>query len=114
MGVSTVIALITSLLPAIVNNIPSLTAGIKSIVTDISSSISAIAGSGVITNTNPSTILVALQGVVVALQAEPNIPPAVLSLIGALDRAAQAALVADAQAQVKVDPTTLHPITPVP
>jgi len=113
MGTATIIALISSLLPVVANNIPSLSAEIKSIISDIAGSVSAIAASGALTTTNPSTVLVALQGVITALKSEPNIPANTLALIGALDRAAQAALAADATAQTKVDPTTLQPIAPV-
>ena len=107
------IALITSLLPVVVGAIPSISAEIKSIITDISNSLGAIASSGVVQTQNPSTILLALSGVLAALKSEPEIPPAVLNLIGALDRAAQAALTADAAAQKLVDPTQLQPITPI-
>jgi hypothetical protein len=107
------ITLITSLLPVVVSAIPSISAEIKKIITDIASSLGAVAASGVIQTQNVSTILLALSGVIAALKSEPAIPAAVLQLIDALDRAAQAALAADQQAQVSVDPGLLHPITPI-
>ena len=107
------ITLITSLLPVVVQAIPSLTAEVKQIIIDIAGSLGAIATSGVVQGPSVSTILVALSGVIASLQSEPNLSPAVLQLMAALTRAAQAALVADAEAQTKVDPTTLHPITPI-
>jgi hypothetical protein len=108
-----IITLITALLPVISNAIPSISAEFKTIIADISASLGAVFSSGVIQTQNASTVLLALSGVIAALKAEPAIPPAVLGLLGALDRAAQAALAADQQAQVVVDPGTLHPITPV-
>ena len=114
MGAAAIIGLITALLPVVTNNIPSLSTGIKQIINDIMGAVSAVSASGALQTQNPSTILLALSGVIAALKAEPNIPGPVLDLIGALDRAAQAALVADKQAQVVVDPTQLQPIAPLP
>lgn len=105
--------LIASLLPVVLGGIPSIPSEVKQIVTDITASLRAVLTSGVTSNVNPTTVLQALAGVIAALKAEPNIPPDILDLIGALDRAAQAGLAADAAAQQKVDPTVLQPITPV-
>jgi hypothetical protein len=109
-----IILLITSLLPVVASAIPGLSATIKQIIADVSKSIGAVASSGVLQAQNVSTVLAALAGVIAALKAEPNIPPAILDLIGALERAAAAALAADQAAQQKIDPTTLQPITPLP
>lgn len=107
------INLILTLLPVAVGAIPSLGAEMKQIIGDVAGSLSALVASGVIQQTNASTVLNALAGVLAALQAEPNIPPETLKLIQALTRAAQAATAADTAAQQKVDPTTLQPITPI-
>ncbi len=111
---NTIITLILALLPVAADAIPGLSAAVKQVIKDVTASLAAIAGSGVIQAQNASTILLALSGVIAALKSEPNIPPAVLQLIDALDRAAQAALAADQVAQQGVDPTKLQPITPLP
>ena len=107
------ITLITTLLPVAISGIGSLSAGVKQIINDILASLGAVAASGAIDAPSVSSVLLALSGVIAALKAEPNIPVATLNLIDALDRAAQAALAADAQAQKLVDPTQLHPIAPI-
>ena len=107
------VILIVNLLPVVIQAIPSIPSAIKTVITDIVASLGAVANSGVIQAPNASNILIALSAVIAALKAEPNIPPDVLNLIAALDRAAQAALAADQLAQVKVDPTQLQPIAPI-
>ena len=107
------VTLIASLLPVAAAAIPSLSAEVKQIIIDVAGSLSAISASGVLQGPSASSALVALSGVIAALKSEPNIPPSVLQLIDALDRAAQAALAADKQAQQVVDPTVLQPITPI-
>ncbi len=108
-----IVLLITSLLPVAASAIPGLSSTVKQIITDIAQSLGAMAASGVLQAQNVSTVLAALAGVIAALKAEPNIPPDVLNLISALERAAAAALAADQAAQQKVDPGTLQPIAPV-
>ncbi len=107
------ITLLVALLPVAVSAIPSIPGNIKQIITDITSSLGAIAASGVVQGPSVSNVLLALSGVIVALKAEPNIPSDVLTLIDALDRAAQAAMAADQVAQQKVDPSLVQPISPV-
>lgn len=106
-------ALIASLLAAIVQGVPQISAEIKSIVTAISTSLGAVVASGVTSAVNPNTVLAALSGVITALRAIPNLPQTTLQIIQDLEQATVAALAADQAAQQKVDPTTLHPITPV-
>jgi len=62
---------------------------------------------------NPATILVAIGGVIAALQSDPNLPQNVLGKVQSLNKAAQAALAADATAQQRVDPSTLKRIEPI-
>ena len=106
--------LIASLLSGVVQNIPQISSTIKGIIADIYNSLSAVVASGVTTNLNPSIVLASLAGVIAALQAEPNIPQPVLAIIAGLDDAVAAALAADKQAQVVVDPTQLKPVEPLP
>jgi hypothetical protein len=107
------VTLLVTLLPVVVQEIPALSAGVKQIITDIATSLGAVAASGALQGPSVSNVLLALSGVIAALRAEPNIPPAILNLIDAMDRAAQAGLAADKIAQQKVDPTLLQPITPI-
>lgn len=107
------VMLLTSLLPVVIQGVPSIAAETKQILLDITNSVHAVATSGVLQAQNTTTVLTALAGVIAALKAEPNIPQPILDLIGSLDRAAQAALAADAAAQKLVDPTVLQPIQPV-
>ena len=105
--------MIASLLAGVVQGIPQISAEIKGIVAAISGSLSAVLGSGVETFLNPTTVLSALAGIIVALKSVPNIPADKLQLIADLESALVAGMAADKQAKVKVDPTTLQPITPV-
>lgn len=107
-------SLIASLLAAVIQGVPQISAEIKSIITAISTSLSAVVSSGVTSTVNPATVLAALAGVITALKAIPNLPQATLQVILDLESAAGAALAADQQAQQKVDPSQLQPITPVP
>ena len=109
-----IIAILLNILPVVAEAIPGINSTIKQVITDVVGSLGAVVSSGALSNANPTTILNAISGVTAALKSEPNIPPSVLNLIAALDRAAQAALAADQQAQQKVDPTTLKPIEPLP
>jgi ABC-type siderophore export system fused ATPase/permease subunit len=106
--------LIASLLAGITQNIPQISASIKGIIADIYGSLSAIVSSGVTSNLNPASFLLALSGVIATLKAEPNIPPLVLQMVGGLDDALQAAVAADKVAQLGVDPTQLNPVEPLP
>lgn len=106
--------LIASLLAGIVEGIPQVPAYIKSILMGIMGSLSAVSSSGVLSGLNPATFLAALAGVIAALKAVPQIPADKLQLIADLEAALAAALAADKQASIQVDPTQLQPITPLP
>jgi hypothetical protein len=106
--------LIASLLASVVQGIPQISPQIKQIVLDIYNALSGVISSGATTTLNPATILAALASVIAALKADPNLPQDKLALIAAIESAAAAALAADQLAQQKVDPSTLHPITPLP
>lgn len=105
--------LIASLLAATVQGIPQISPQIKSIVIDIYNALSGVLKSNVTTTLNPATILAALSGVIAALKSDPNLPQDKLALVAALESAAAAALAADQLAQKQVDPSQLHPITPL-
>lgn len=109
-----IVQLILAFLPIAIQSIPTISQEVKQIIADITSSAGKVIGSGAIKNPTPSTILVALAGVIQVLKGEPNLPQPTLDLLAALDRAAQAGLLADQEAQQKVDPTTLKPIDPLP
>lgn len=106
--------LITSLLASVLQSTPQVSSTIKEIAMDVYRALSGIVSSGVTTTLNPATVLQALAALIAALKADPNLPADKLALVGALESAASAALAADTAAQQKVDPTTLHPISPLP
>lgn len=106
--------LIASLVSATLQGIPGLSSSIKQLVTDIASSLSAVISSGVTTTLQPATILTALAGVIAALRADPKLPQQALGILAGLDDAIAAALTADKQAQLRVDPSLLVPIAPLP
>ena len=87
---------------------------IKSLATSLANGFSAIVGSGVTTSLNPATFMAALSGVIAAAKSDPAITPAEAQILTGLNDALATALAADAQAQLKVDPSVLKPIAPLP
>lgn len=105
--------LIASLVATALTTVPGIPAGVGIALNAITSSLGVIIKSGVTTNVSTSVILATLTGVIAELKQQPGLPQNVLNDIQILDNALQAALAADQQAQVKVDPTALHAEKPI-
>jgi hypothetical protein len=105
--------LLLNLLPGLISAIPGISAAIKAIIGDVTSAASAILGSGVISQPSVNTILAAWAGVLAALKAQGNLPPATLNWVTQLEKAVQAALLQDVQLAQSVDWSQIKPITPV-
>jgi hypothetical protein len=114
------VALILSLVSVIAGVLktnPAIPQEVGQVVSDISSSLAAIfsslMASGKNPQLNPTTVIAAIGGVIVALKNDPNLPSDVLAKLQSLDTALAQALVADKMAQQSVDYSTLHTIAPV-
>ena len=109
-----IVLLIASIASSVLGADANIPADIKNLVTAISSALSALVKSGVTTGPSTSTILAALEGVVLSLKAIPSLPVQTLDIIADIDQAVQAAVAADKLAVAgPVNPANVQPITPV-
>jgi hypothetical protein len=97
---------------------PQIPAQVGQVVSDISGSVAVLFSNIMNSKTgqiqlSATTMIAAIGGVIVALKQDPSLPKDVLDKLDSLDRALQAALVADKLAQQTVDYSTLHTIAPV-
>lgn len=95
--------LLLNLLPTLLQSIPGISSAIKQVVADVSGSASVVLSSGVVTGPSANTVMAAWLGVINVLKADPNIPAATLNAVLNLEKAVQAALTQDVQAQAQVD-----------
>jgi len=105
--------MILGMVPTVIQNIPGISAGIKQLIADITASVSAIMGSGAITQPSANTILLAWLGVINALKSDPTLPPASLAAVAQLEKIVQSVVAQDAVLAKSIDWTKLLPITPV-
>jgi hypothetical protein len=107
--------LISSILSAVVSNDPAIPQQIASTIGGIAAGLTGVLKSGVTTNINASTVLIALSAVISQIKAvDPKLlKPGTVDLIATLDNATVAALAADQEAQAKVDATELHQEAPL-
>jgi len=108
--------LIASLVATAIQTLPGLPSKIGTILGSVSATLGVIIKNGIGSGTpvTVTVVLATLQGVIAELKTVPGLNQTVLDDIAILETALQAALTADAAAAVKVDPTLLQPITPVP
>jgi hypothetical protein len=108
---------LVSILAGVLKQNPQIPGQVGQVVGDVAASLAAIfaslMGSNQTVTLNPLTIISAIGGVIVALKTDPNLPADVLAKLDSLDRALQAAIIADKLAQTQVDYTQLRPITPI-
>lgn len=109
-----IVTLMIGLIPGILKGIPGIPAKLQQIIADITGSVSAVLGSGAVTQPALNTILAAWLGVVNALKNDPSLPPGSLSAVAELEKLLQSVLLQDSQLSLSVDWTKMHPITPVP
>jgi hypothetical protein len=106
--------IVIGLIPSILKNIPGISSTIQQIIADVASSVSAILGSGVVSQPSVNTVLAAWLGVVTALKNDPNLSPSALAAVGEAEKIVQAVLLQDAVLAKSIDWTKIQPITPVP
>lgn len=108
-----IVTLIIALIPGILKGIPGIPSKFQQIIADITGSVTAIIGSGAVSNPGLNTILAAWLGVVNALKADPGLPANSLSAVAELEKMLQSVLLQDTALSLSVDWTKMHPITPV-
>lgn len=108
-----ILTIILGLIPTTLKAIPGISTGIQQLIADITASVTAIIGSGAITQPNVNTILAAWMGVISVLKSDPSLPTASLAAIAELEKIVQTVLVQDAALAKSVDWSKLLPITPV-
>ena len=86
-----IVTIVLGLLPGLFKAIPGIPAGIAQIIADISASVTAVLGSGALTQPAANTILMAWAGVITALKADPNLPASSLAAVAQLEKIVQAA-----------------------
>lgn len=117
MGLFQLIIIISGIVTSALQSSGVIPAGVASIVTAIETAIAdfknAITGSNGQISLSAISILSGISAALTVLQSQTTLAPADLALVQALDKAVSAGITAYQQAAVKLDPTTLQPITPV-
>lgn len=108
--------LIASIVAGTMTTLPGLPAGVATALNAITTSLGIIIKNGIGQGTPVTTnlILATLTGIIQQLRTQPGLPQNVLDDIQLLDNALSAALAADKDAQIQVDPAKLQRIDPLP
>lgn len=109
----TLALIILGLIPTVLKNIPGISSTIQSLIADVTNSVTAIIGSGVVSQPSVNTVLAAWLGVITALKADTNLPASSLTPLLQLEKIVQSVLTQDAALAKAVDWSTFNPITPV-